>query len=621
MGSQSIRAALAGNPNCGKTTLFNRLTGSRQHVGNWPGATVEKKEGDTEFAGRSLQIVDLPGIYSLSAYSPEERAAGDFLRESPPDVIVNVTDASNLERNLYFTLQLLEQKRPMVLALNMIDLAESRGERVSARELEKILGIPVIPVSAAAGEGIALLLSQTVRVVEEEKLPRKMFPMYPETSEEKKMDPETFTAYRRYQIAEEIRKNVVRRTREDSGKKQKTAEKLESLLTGKYTAFPIFFLLAAGVFFLVFGPVGQGMSEWFQNVVLETLVEGTRWALEKTSASVWAQSLILDGVFRGVGSVLTFLPQLALLFMSLSFLEETGYLARAAFFWDRPLRWLGLSGRALFPLLMGFGCTVPSVLGTRILQEGREKDCAVQAAPFFSCSAKLPVYVLFLSTFFVGREITILAVLYSFGIFAAILWLRLGKKKGGEECPFVMELPPLRLPSLSVLLFSLWIHLREFLQKAAVVLTGASVILWFLGFFTLDFQPALSSQESILATAGRTIAPLFEPCGFSDWRLSVALLSGLAAKEAILSALGMMYPFPLSASLSSSLSPEGAFSYLLFVLIYTPCIAALTAIARESGVRKAAQTALLHFVLAWICSALFFQFSQLIRNLCGLAIC
>ncbi|HEX3037902.1 MAG TPA: ferrous iron transport protein B [Oscillospiraceae bacterium] len=671
----SLHFALAGNPNCGKTTLFNQLTGSSQTVGNWPGVTVEKKEGKVRYQNSSITVVDLPGIYSLSPYSPEEVVARNYMMKECPDVIIDIVDATNLERNLYLTTQLAELQVPVVVALNMLDLVERRGDKIDFALLEKKLGVPIVPISASKGIGIDKLLERAVaaangskpivnplysadveyvigsiehllsraeppikqyqrwtavKLFEGDKIAQSQFHLKP--TDEKKLqtlkqqihtskyvDREMIIADQRYRaICSACAQSVKKGT--PSGH-DSASDKIDRMLTNKWLAIPLFFALMLLIFYITFGPVGSFLTakvnwlinSWFSGKVTAMLAA--------VGASDWARSLTVDGVIAGVGAVLAFLPQILLLFFLLSILEDSGYMARAAFIMDQLLRKIGLSGKAFVPMLMGFGCTVPAVMGTRILENDKDKRLTILITPFMSCSAKMPVYSMFILAFFVGSRPLVIFSIYILGIIVAVLSAILFKNTilSGKPAPFVMELPPYRMPTLKSLWLHVWERLKDFLTKAGTVLLGATVIIWFLQSFNPSLQLVTDATQSILASVGRAIAPVFTLCGFGDWRSAVSLVTGLVAKESVVSTMRILYPIGADGSLSMALrqtfTPLSAYSFLIFVLLYTPCVAALSAIRREMGSLKwTAVTVVYQLVIAWFASALFFQVATLITR-------
>ncbi len=660
-----IKIALAGNPNCGKTTLFNQLTGSNQYVGNWPGVTVEKKEGKIKNKfGLEMSIIDLPGIYSLSPYSPEEIVTRNCLLHDNPQVIIDIVDATNIERNLYLTTQIAELGRPMVIALNMIDMLEKNGDTIDEKLLEKELGIPVVPISASKNIGIEALIEKTLELakaskyvpvkniyskavnnvlldiedaleeVKQSKYHRKRWTAvklfegdsvtwnhYDFTKEQrehiishieevnssKNIDREMIIADERYKYICAITSRAVHKNHDPC--KLTVSDKIDRIATNKYLAIPLFLVTMFLVFAITFGPIGNFLRDAAEWLISDLLAGGLTTFLHNVNASEWAESLVIDGIIGGVGSVISFLPQIVLLFTLLSLLEDSGYMARAAFIMDKLLRCIGLSGRAFVPMLMGFGCTVPAVMGTRILESEKDKKLTILITPFMSCSAKMPVYLLMVSMFFKDSGPLVIFGIYILGVVIAILTALLFKSTvlKGKNSPFVMELPPYRLPSAKTLLLHIWERVRDFLVRAGTVLMGASILIWFLQSFNFSLQ-MVESDESILASIGMLIAPVFTLCGFGDWRASVSLVTGIAAKESVASTMAVLY----GGSLTSAFSTLSAFSFLVFVLLYTPCVAALTAMRKEFGSRKwMAVSVVYQLAVAWIMSFAVFQIGSL----------
>ena len=668
--SKTINVVLAGNPNCGKTTLFNQLTGSKQYVGNWPGVTVEKKSGKVRNSlGRDIEVVDLPGIYSLSPYTPEEIVTRNCLLNDDPDVIIDIIDATNLERNLYLTTQLAELARPIVIALNMCDLLEKNGDKIDIPFLEKQLGIPIIPISASKNVGIDKLVEKVVQLYDNGKyVPVKNIYSYEvdrilreieealedikqhsyhrkrwtavklfegdkvtwnhynftdkqkahinlhvdEIHTSKNVDREMIIADERYKYICSITQKAV--TRKRPADYLSVSDKIDKVVTNRFFALPFFLIVMLMVFAVTFGAPGTLLRDGATYLITDLLGGGLQSFLVSVNASEWAQSLVIDGIIAGVGSVISFLPQIMLLFTLLSLLEDSGYMSRAAFIMDKLLRYIGLSGRAFVPMLMGFGCTVPAVLATRTLENQKDKRLTILITPFMSCSAKMPVYLLFISYFFPDCGPLVIFGIYILGMVVGVLTALLFKSTilKGKNAPFVMELPPYRMPSPKSLWLHVWDRLKDFLVRAGTVLLGASILIWFLQSFNFSMQ-MVSPDESMLASIGKFIAPVFSICGFGDWRASVSLVTGIAAKESVASTLAVLYP---GASLTSAFSPLSAFSFLVFVLLYTPCVAALSAIRKEMGSAKwTAVTIVYQIFVAWLASALVYQFGTLIMNI------
>ena len=668
--NKTINVVLAGNPNCGKTTLFNQLTGSKQYVGNWPGVTVEKKSGKVRNSlGRDIEVVDLPGIYSLSPYTPEEIVTRNCLLNDDPDVIIDIIDATNLERNLYLTTQLAELARPIVIALNMCDLLEKNGDKIDIPFLEKQLGIPIVPISASKNVGIDKLVEKVVQLYDNGKyVPVKNIYSYEvdrilreiedaledikqhsyhrkrwtavklfegdkvtwnhynftdkqkahinlhvdEIHTSKNVDREMIIADERYKYICSITQKAV--TRKRPADYLSVSDKIDKVVTNRFFALPFFLIVMLMVFAVTFGAPGTLLRDGATYLITDLLGGGLQSFLVSVNASEWAQSLVIDGIIAGVGSVISFLPQIMLLFTLLSLLEDSGYMSRAAFIMDKLLRYIGLSGRAFVPMLMGFGCTVPAVLATRTLENQKDKRLTILITPFMSCSAKMPVYLLFISYFFPDCGPLVIFGIYILGMVVGVLTALLFKSTilKGKNAPFVMELPPYRMPSPKSLWLHVWDRLKDFLVRAGTVLLGASILIWFLQSFNFSMQ-MVSPDESMLASIGKFIAPVFSICGFGDWRASVSLVTGIAAKESVASTLSVLYP---EASLASAFSPLSAFSFLVFVLLYTPCVAALSAIRKEMGSAKwTAVTIVYQIFVAWLASALVYQFGTLIMNI------
>ena len=657
--------ALAGNQNCGKTTLFNQLTGSNQHVGNFPGVTVDRKDG--VIRGHSeATVTDLPGIYSLSPYSSEEIVTRDFILQQKPNGIINIVDASNIERNLYLTMQLMELQIPMVLALNMMDEVRANGGTILVNELENALGIPVVPISAARNEGIDELIDHALHVARYRELPGRIdfctagadaddprgavhrcihavahliedhaaaagLPLrfastklvegdgpilealdldqnekemldhsITELESETGLDREAALADMRFTFIEKLCAETVVKPGESREHKRSVA--IDRILTGKYTALPCFVGIIALVFWLTFGVIGALLSDWMTLGIdaLTGLVDGALAAYEINPV---VHSLVIDGIFAGVGSVLSFLPTIVTLFFFLSILEDTGYMARVAFVMDKLLRRIGLSGRSFVPMLIGFGCSVPAIMATRTLSSDRDRRMTILLTPFMSCSAKLPIYALFTAAFFpVVWRAPVMIFLYLFGILCGILYAFLLKhtRFHGEPVPFVMELPNYRLPSARSVAQLIWEKARDFVQRAFTIIFVATVIIWFLQTFDARLNVAATPDSSLLALVGSLIAPIFAPLGFGDWRVSTALITGFTAKESVVSTLTVLLGGS-TAALSSLFTPFTAVVFLVFTLLYTPCVAAIAAVRREMGsARAAAGVAFAQCAIAWV---------------------
>ena len=663
--------ALAGNQNSGKTTLFNRLTGSNQHVGNFPGVTIEKKEGQIKNR-KNASIVDLPGIYSLSPYTLEEVVTRDFVLHEHPDLIVNIVDATNIERNLYLTLQLMELSIPMVIALNMMDEVTASGNSVDVKKLSEHLGIPVVPISAAKNEGVSELMDVIMQTAIEKKQLMKLdfckgevhkaihsishliedqasnagYPIrfaatklvegdeltmkalnitekqkhiinhVVENMEESlNTDKEAALADMRYNYIEKLCAECVVKHQETH--EQIRSEKIDRLLTHKYLAIPIFFGIMFLIFWITFGAIGaplQGVLEKAIGMVTDLVSEFMIGA----GVSFWLHSLVIDGIFAGVGSVLSFLPLIVILFLFLSLLEDSGYMARVAFVMDKLLRKIGLSGRSFVPMLIGFGCSVPAIMAARTLPSERDRKMTIILTPFMSCSAKLPIYGMITAAFFPKNGAVIMILLYIIGIVVAILSGLLLKSTvfKGEPVPFVMELPAYRVPSARSVLIHMWEKAKDFIRRAFTVIFIGTIIIWFLQSFDWSFNMVDDSTNSMLASLGSIISPIFKPLGFDDWRASTALITGLTAKEAVVSTLsvltGAASDAQLSVALNTMFTPLSSFSFLVFTVLYMPCIAAFAATKRELGsIKQAVYTATFQTVVAYIVALIFYQVGSL----------
>ncbi len=654
---RQMRVALAGNPNCGKTTLFNALTGSNQYVGNWPGVTVEKKEGETRIGDRTVTVVDLPGIYSLSPYSMEEIVARDFIIGEAPDCVIDIVDATNLERNLYLTVQLLELERPTVLALNFMDEVEKRGDRIDVDRLSKELGVPVIPITARTGEGIEELMHTahrqmhlgvtiepddlyddythdihhrmgellhdyayaanlpahwaSIKLLEGDAIVEQALNLPPEVKQRLDAlvaeyenssdlgDRETLIADSRYQYIQKVVSASVERGGVPG--ELTLSEKIDKVVTHRVFAIPLFLCTMLVMFVVTFGPFGSWLSDGV-GVGMDALSRWLAPTLEGMGVSSVLISLVCDGIIAGVGGVLTFLPQIALLFFFLSLLEDSGYMSRAAFIMDRALRRFGLSGKAFIPMLMGFGCSVPAIMGARTMENEKDRRMTILLVPFMSCSAKLPVYGLISAAFFGPWAGLVVFGLYIIGMLVGIASGLFFKKTlfAGEPAPFVLELPPYRLPSLGNMLTHVWQKVKGFLVKAGTLILLMSMVLWLLQSFDFSLHMVEDASQSMLGTLGNVLAPLFAPCGFGFWQAAVALLTGLIAKEMVVSSLSMFYGFSLTAgggevaAAMTGFTPLSAFAMLVFILLYVPCVAAVSTLFKEMQSRKWAW-----FSIAW----------------------
>lgn len=654
--------ALAGNQNCGKTTLFNQLTGSNQHVGNFPGVTVDRKDGAIRGQKNTL-VTDLPGIYSMSPYSNEEIVTRNFVLNEKPKGIINIVDATNIERNLYLTMQLMELDIPMVLALNMMDEVRVNGGSILVNQMEEMLGIPVIPISAAKNEGISELVAHAMHVTKYQERPGRQdfcdakdhggavhrclhgimhliedhaesagIPVRfaaaklaegdhlileqlqldeneKETLEhiivqmetERGLDRAAAIADMRFTFIEKICKETVVKPHES--REHMRSVKMDKVLTGRFTAIPCFIAIMGLVFFLTFNVIGSALSNLLQ-LGIDSLTHLTDQLLTAAHINSVLHSLIIDGIFNGVGSVLSFLPIIVTLFFFLSLLEDSGYMARVAFVMDKMLRKIGLSGRSIVPMLVGFGCTVPGVMASRTLPSERDRKMTILLTPFMSCSAKLPIYSFFAAAFFPGHGALVMIALYFGGIVIGILMALLLRSTlfHGEAVPFVMELPNYRLPGIKNVSQLLWEKAKDFLQRAFTVIFLATIVIWFLQTFDLHLNLVTDSQNSILAAVAGLIAPVFTPLGFGDWRISTALITGFMAKESVVATLSIL--FGSTASLQAVLTPLSAASLLAFCLLYTPCVAAVASIKRELGGKWAAMVVVGQCVIAWLAAYL-----------------
>ena len=663
--------ALAGNQNCGKTTLFNCLTGSNQHVGNFPGVTVDQKMGAVKGA-RDCTVVDLPGIYSIRPYTSEEIVTRDFILSGHPDGIINIVDATNIERNLYLTLQLLELKIPTVIALNMMDEVRENGGSVNIPEFSRLMGVPVVPISAAKNEGIAELVDKAVEIARGRVLPKVIDfcdegPIHRcihslshvvEDHAEKNGIPPRFAAVKlieddrevisalgldenelelaehdiiqmeteedldrnaamatmRYDFIEKVCRATVKKPHES--KERLRSLKIDKIVTNKYLALPVFFGVMFLIFWLTFGVIGSFLSD-LMALGIDFVTELADSALTAYGINPVVQSLVIDGVFDGVGSVLSFLPLIVVLFFFLSILEDTGYMARVAFVMDKLLRKIGLSGRSFVPMLIGFGCTVPAIMATRTLSSERDRRMTILLTPFMSCSAKIPIYAVFSAAFFPEHAALAMISLYAGGIVLAVLLALVLKKTAfrGKPVPFVMELPNYRFPTAKSVGLLLWEKTKDFITKAFTVIFVATVIIWFLQTFDTRLNVVENSADSILAAIGRVISPIFIPLGFNDWRITTSLISGFTAKEAVVSTLGVLTgtsTAELSSVLSAMFSPASAVSFLVFTLLYTPCVAAVATIKKELNSSLATVgTVIFQCAVAWVCGAAVYQIAQL----------
>ena len=658
--------ALVGNQNCGKTTLFNVLTGSNQHVGNFPGVTVDQKMGEIR-GEKGCSVVDLPGIYSLRPYTQEEIVSRDFIINQKPDGIINIVDATNIERNLYLTLQLLELRVPMVLALNMMDEVRANGGSIDVQKMSESLGIPVVPIVAAKGEGVSELVRQALATArgkvlpkvtdfcdeesavhrcihavvhlisdhaerigvparfcaaklieggdnltqtlgldqnEQELLEHCIVQMETETG----LDRNAALADMRYRFIEGVVERAVVKCRES--REHSRSVKIDRILTGRYTAIPAFLLVMLLTFYLTFDVIGQRLSDLLE-VGIDALTRLVDSGLTAYGINPVVQSLIIDGIFAGVGSVLVFLPIIVTLFFFLSILEDTGYMARVAFVMDKPLRKIGLSGRSIVPMLIGFGCSVPAIMATRTVSSDRDRKMTILLTPYMSCSAKISIYAFFTAAFFPNYRALVMISLYVLGILVGILAALIMNRTvfRGKPVPFVMELPNYRLPGFKSVVLLLWEKARDFLQRAFTVIFLATIIIWFLQSFDTRLNVVSDSAGSLLALIGRWIEPIFVPLGFADWRCATSLISGFVAKESVVSTLEVLLG---SASISSLFTMKTAVSFLVFTLLYTPCIAAVATIRRElNSTVKTAGVVLMQCSVAWVVAFVVYTIARL----------
>ena len=670
--SKNLSIALAGNPNCGKTTLFNEITGSKQHVGNWPGVTVEKKEGKYK-KDKAMTIVDLPGIYSLSPYSAEEIVARNYIVEEKPDVLINIIDGTNIERNMYLTLQILETGIPTVVALNMMDEVESSGTKIDIDKISKALGVKVVPIVARNGKNIDILMDEVKKVskeknkelniyskdvedfladilsqinennkvnenvnarwrsiklleedpIESEKLSsdmkNKIEPIVSKANAKLNGDAEGEIADQRYKfISNVVSKSVKRQVQKDGTRIETTSDKIDKVLTNRIIAIPAFLVIMYGLFKITFGEGPLGIGVWLQTIVGDfwdgPLTETILTSIENMGASEWALSLVGDGILAGLGGVISFLPQILVLFLLMSILEDSGYMARVAFVMDKLFRRFGLSGKSFIPLLMGFGCSVPAVMASRTLENERDRKITIAITPFMSCGAKLPIYLMFAATLFAGSNQTVVVYsIYMLGLVVAVISALILSKFvfKGEASNFIMELPQYRIPTLRSVLIHAWEKVKGFVIKAGTIILGSTILIWFLSNFNLGGMCEM--EDSILATIGRSIQWIFAPLGFGNWKASVAVVTGWIAKENIVSTFGVLYGASdaiAEAAMEGSAAIPGvaaaftkaaAFSYMAFNLLCMPCFAAVGAIKKEMGNWKdTLKTIGFQMLTAWI---------------------
>ena len=657
---ETLTYALVGNQNCGKTTLFNQLTGSNQHVGNFPGVTVDRKDGAIK-GHTNTQITDLPGIYSMSPYSSEEIVSRNFVLENRPKAVINIVDATNIERNMYLTMQLLEMDIPMVIALNMMDEVTANGGSIDINKMEEKIGVPVVPISAAKNQGVEELVRHAIHIARYQEKPgrqdfcdenefggavhrcihavchivedhareadipvrfaaTKLIEGDPlildrlgldqnekETLEHLILQMEKERGLDRSAAIADMRFNFIERVCESTvvkpveSKERLRSERMDKVLTGKYTAIPCFVLIMLAVFYLTFNVIGAGLQSLLE-MGIDSLTEITGRALTAAHVNPVLQGLVMDGIFAGVGSVLSFLPVIVTLFFFLSLMEDSGYIARVAFFMDKLLRKIGLSGRSIVPMLIGFGCTVPAVMSTRTLPSERDRKMTILLTPFMSCSAKLPIYSFFVSVFFPKQGGLVMTGLYFLGIIMGIVTALVYRKTlfKGEAVPFVMELPNYRMPGMKNVVQLLWEKAKDFLQRAFTVILLATMCIWFLQSFDLHFNLVTESKNSILAMISSVLVPIFVPLGLGDWRICTSLISGFMAKESVVSSLQILF----GGAVAAAISPVAAASLLVFSLLYTPCVAAIASIRRELGRRWALGVVLFQCGVAWIMALL-----------------
>jgi len=675
------RFALVGNPNCGKTTMFNEMTGSTQYVGNWPGVTIEKKEGKARKITEDVRIIDLPGIYSLSPYSKEEIIARDYIIDEKPDLIINIVDATNIERNLYLTTQVIEFGVPVVVALNMMDAVEAKGDKIDISVIEKYLGVPVVPTAASKGRGIKELMQRALEVVKEsagktglperkvydnhveealsevekivgennlhkgiynrrwislkllegdekvkeklnvsEALMEKIKPYQDKLEKEYDNDMETIIADNRYNFISKIVDKGVKKN--SKGSELTLSDKIDKVVTNRVLAIPLFLAVMFAVFQITFGIIGSFTVDWVDGLINGTVAEAVAGWLESAGSADWLNALIVNGIIGGMGSMLVFVPQIMILFLFLSLLEDSEYMARAAFVMDRLLRKLGLSGKSFIPMLMGFGCSVPAVMSTRTLENEKDRRLTIMLTPFMSCGARLPIYALFAGAFFAQNQGLVIFSIYILGIVVAIISGIILKNTvlKGEAAPFVMELPPYRIPTVKGLLIHMWDRAKGFVKKAGTIIFSASVIIWFLQTFSFSLRMVEDPANSIMGVIGKAIAPIFAPLGFGDWKSSVALLTGLVAKEVVVATLGILNGIgeigedttQLATILQTTFTPLTAYSFMAFSLLYVPCIAAFATIRREMNSWKWTLFSVVYQTgVAWIVAFLIYQIGRL----------
>jgi len=682
-----FRFALVGNPNCGKTTMFNDITGSTQYVGNWPGVTIEKKEGVARKFKEDIRIIDLPGIYSLSPYSMEEIVSRDYILDEKPDVIVNIVDATNIERNLYLTTQVIELGIPVVIALNMMDEVEAKGDQINVELMEELLSVPVICTAANKGRGVNDVIKKALEIAKNEtskvkelenvnykikifdekiekciaevekklsstldekayslrwaaikllegdskaiaklNIPQALIeevkPYREQLEKEYGNDVETIITDGRYKFISDVVKKTVKK--KSKGIELTTSDKIDKIVTNRILAIPIFLLLMYVIFWFTFGPIGSFLADWVDVFINETVSGLVLSWLEAAGAAEWLIALIVNGIIGGMGSMLVFVPQIMILFLFISILEDSGYMARAAFIMDRLLRKFGLSGKAFIPMFLGFGCSTPAVMATRTLENEKDRRLTIMLIPYMSCGARLPVYALFAAAFFEKNQTNIIFSIYLLGIAAAIVSGIILKNTvfKGETAPFVMELPPYRVPTPKGIYIHMLDRAKGFIKKAGTVIFAAAVVIWFLQAFSFSLTMVEDPGDSILGQIGKVIAPVFAPLGFGDWKSSVALITGFVAKEVVVTTLGILHGVgeigeedaaQLIPILQSTFTPLSAYAFMAFTLLYVPCIAAFAAIRREMNSRKWTLFAVTYQILfAWLVAFIIYQGGRLL---------
>lgn len=675
------RFALVGNPNSGKTTMFNEITGSTQYIANWPGVTIEKKEGKARKIPQDIRIIDLPGIYSLSPYSLEEIIARDYILDEKPDVLINIVDATNIERNLYLTTQVMELGIPVVVALNMMDDIETKGDKINIAILEKSFGVPIIATAANKGRGIGELMQKALQVaqtaaakaqianlriydksIEEsiDEIEKKIISAIDKTTynprwvalkilegdekakeklnipinliedlkeyqvkleKEYDNDMETVIADNRYRFISGVVKKAVKKNSSTSG--LAFSDKIDKVVTHRLLAIPLFLAVMFVIFQITFGTIGSFTIDWIDTFINGTVAGQISHWLDLAGAAAWLHALIENGIIGGMGSMLVFVPQIMILFFFLSILEDSGYMARAAFIMDRLLRKLGLTGKSFIPMLMGFGCSVPAIMSARTLENEKDRKLTIMLTPFMSCGARLPVYALFTAAFFTKNQGIVIFSIYILGILIAIFSGVLLKKTvlKGEAAPFIMELPPYRIPTFKGLMIHMWDRGKGFVKKAGTIIFAAAVLIWFFQSFNFSFQMIEDPENSIMGAIGKAIAPIFAPLGFGDWRSSVALLTGFVAKEVVVATMGILHGVggtgentgQLVAALQASFTPLRAYAFMAFILLYLPCAAAFATIKREMNSWKwTLFTVGYQTGIAWIVAFIIFQGGKLI---------